>query len=369
MGILLHGDAAFAGQGVVAETFDFSGLRGYKTGGTIHIVVNNQIGFTTSPHYSRSSPYPTDVAKMVMAPIFHVNGDDPEATVHVARIAAEFRQEFNVDVVIDMICYRRFGHNEGDEPRFTQPLMYDKIGDHKTTRELYAEKLVKDGTLTKEEADKVLEDENAYLAKEFEAGLSYKPNKADWLEGKWSGLKVASGEARRGSTGVAIKELKRIGAKLCEVPETFNLNSKLKRFISSRQKAIEYRRGHRLVDRRGARFRHPALRKASWSACPARTASGGTFSQRHSVYIDQKTEERYVPLNNIQDKQSHYEVIDSPLSEAGVLGFEYGYSQAEPERADLLGRPSSATSPTAPRSSWTSSSPPVRRSGCACPVW
>ncbi|SDG11344.1 2-oxoglutarate dehydrogenase E1 component [Thalassobaculum litoreum] len=329
MGILLHGDAAFAGQGVVAETFDFSGLRGYKTGGTIHIIVNNQIGFTTSPHYSRSSPYPTDVAKMVMAPIFHVNGDDPEASVHVARIAAEFRQEFGCDVVIDMICYRRFGHNEGDEPRFTQPLMYEKIGGHKTTRELYSNKLVEEGTLTKDEAEKILADENAYLAEEFEAGLSYKPNKADWLEGKWSGLKVASGDARRGATGVDIEELRRIGAKLCEVPEGFNLNSKLNRFIASRQKALDSGEGIDWGTGEALAFA-TLLTEGFMVRLSGQDSQRGTFSHRHSVYIDQKTEERYVPLNNIQDNQAHYEVIDSPLSEAGVLGFEYGYSQAEP---------------------------------------
>ncbi|MEQ9183945.1 MAG: 2-oxoglutarate dehydrogenase E1 component [Thalassobaculaceae bacterium] len=329
MGILLHGDAAFAGQGVVAETFDFSGLRGYKTGGTIHIVVNNQIGFTTSPHYSRSSPYPTDVAKMVMAPIFHVNADDPEASVHVARIAAEFRQEFNTDVVIDLICYRRFGHNEGDEPRFTQPLMYEKITGHKTTRELYADQLVSDGTLTQDEADKILSDENAYLADEFEAGMSYKPNKADWLEGKWSGLKVASGDARRGSTGVDVDDLKRIGLKLCEVPESFSLNSKLNRFISARKKAIESGKG---IDwSTGEALAFATLLTEDFPVrLSGQDSQRGTFSQRHSVYIDQKTEERYVPLNNVQDEQAFYEVIDSPLSEAGVLGFEYGYSQAEP---------------------------------------
>ena len=185
VGILLHGDAAFAGQGVVGETFSFSALRGYRTGGTIHIVVNNQIGFTTSPHYSRSSPYPTDVAKMVMAPIFHVNGDDPEAVVHAARIAIEFRQAFGCDVVLDFFCYRRFGHNEGDEPMFTQPLMYKTIAAHPTTRALYADKLVADGTLTAEQAQQIVDDRIAHLDNEFEAGTGYRPNKADWLEGSW----------------------------------------------------------------------------------------------------------------------------------------------------------------------------------------
>ena len=197
LGILLHGDAAFAGQGVVAETFAFSALRGYRTGGTIHIIVNNQIGFTTSPNYSRSSPYPTDVAKMVMAPIFHVNGDDPEAVVHVARIATEFRQAFGTDVVIDMFCYRRFGHNEGDEPAFTQPQMYKAIGEHPSTCEIYAQRLVDEGVYREDEVQKVIDDRLAYLDAEFEAGTSYRPNKADWLEGSWSGMRKAHGVERR----------------------------------------------------------------------------------------------------------------------------------------------------------------------------
>ena len=329
MGILLHGDAAFAGQGVVAETFDFSGLRGYKTGGTIHIVVNNQIGFTTSPHYSRSSPYPTDVAKMVMAPIFHVNGDDPEAAVHVARIAAEFRQEFNTDVVVDLICYRRFGHNEGDEPTFTQPLMYKKIGEHPSTRQIYADKLVREKVLTAEEADGILDEHNRYLAEEFEAGLSYKPNKADWLEGKWSGLKVASGDARRGTTGLEVDELKRLGEKLCHVPDDVAINRKLNRFISGRTKAIEAGEGIDWAFAEAMAF-GSLLTEGYQVRLSGQDSQRGTFSQRHSVYIDQQTEGRYIPLNHLKDGQSFYEVIDSPLSEAGVLGFEYGYSQAEP---------------------------------------
>ena len=329
MGILLHGDAAFAGQGVVAETFDFSGLRGYRTGGTIHIIVNNQIGFTTSPHYSRSSPYPTDVAKMVMAPIFHVNADDPEAAVHVARIATEFRQEFGVDVVVDMICYRRFGHNEGDEPRFTQPLMYAKIGEQPSTRQLYAEQLTREGVIPEGEGDRLVEEQNAYLAQEFEAGLSYKPNKADWLEGKWSGLKVASGDARRGETAVATDELKRIAARLCEVPAGFDLNSKLNRFIDGRKKAIESGEGVDWSFGEALAF-GTLLAEGDPVRLSGQDSGRGTFSQRHSVYIDQTTEERYVPLNHVKEGQAQYEVIDSPLSEAGVLGFEYGYSQAEP---------------------------------------
>ncbi len=184
--ILLHGDAAFAGQGVVAECFGLSGLRGHRTGGTIHIVVNNQIGFTTAPHFSRSSPYPTDIALMVEAPIFHVNGDDPEAVVHAAKVATEFRQKFSKDVVIDIFCYRRFGHNEGDEPMFTNPIMYKRIKTHKTTLSLYTERLVKDGLIPEGEIEDMKAAFQAHLNEEFEAGKDYKPNKADWLDGRWS---------------------------------------------------------------------------------------------------------------------------------------------------------------------------------------
>jgi 2-oxoglutarate dehydrogenase E1 component len=178
MGLLMHGDAAFAGQGIVAEVFELSHLRGYRSGGTIHVVVNNQIGFTTVPRSARSSPYPTDVAKMVQAPIFHVNGDDPEAVVHVARIATEYRQQFGKDVVIDMFCYRRHGHNEGDEPAFTQPLMYRAIRSHPTTRQVYAEKLVRDGIISKEDPDALVSEWDKRLEEAFEAANSFRPNKA-----------------------------------------------------------------------------------------------------------------------------------------------------------------------------------------------
>lgn len=202
MPLLLHGDAAFAGQGVVAECFGLSGLKGHKTGGTMHLVVNNQIGFTTAPHFSRSSPYPTDIALMVEAPIFHVNGDDPEAVVHAAKVATEFRQKFRKDVVIDIICYRRFGHNEGDEPMFTNPIMYKKIKSQKTTLSLYTERLVKDGLIPEGEIDDMKAAFQSYLADEFEAGKEYRPNKADWLDGKWSHLDSKDEDYQRGETAI-----------------------------------------------------------------------------------------------------------------------------------------------------------------------
>ena len=329
LGIVLHGDAAFAGQGIVAETFDFSGLRGYRTGGTIHIVVNNQIGFTTSPNYSRSSPYCTDVAKMVMAPILHVNGDDPEAVVHASRIAIEFRQKFACDVVLDVISYRRFGHNEGDEPAFTQPVMYTKIGNHPSISKIYANKLINEGILSEQEAKNEVNNHNNFLEKEFEAGSHYKPNKADWLEGQWSSLRAAHGDDRRGETSLSIENLKLIGKTITTIPEGFQANKKLIRIVDGRRNAIETGEG---IDWSTAE--HLAFGSLLLEGHPVRLSGQdscrGTFSQRHSVFIDQLNEKRYVPLNHIKDNQAAFEVIDSPLSEASVLGFEYGYSLTEP---------------------------------------
>ncbi|MEK9610780.1 MAG: 2-oxoglutarate dehydrogenase E1 component [Alphaproteobacteria bacterium] len=329
LGILLHGDAAFAGQGVVGETFAFSALRGYRTGGTIHIIVNNQIGFTTSPHYSRSSPYPTDVAKMVMAPIFHVNGDDPEAVVHAARIATEFRQAFGTDAVIDMFCYRRFGHNEGDEPAFTQPLMYKAIAAHQSTSEIYARKLIAEGVFDEAGARQVIDDRLTYLDDEFEAGTSYRPNKADWLEGSWSGMRKAHGVERRGETAVELDVLRRIGKTMTTPPEHMTLNSKLTRILKTRRANIEAGTN---ID--WATAEHLAfgslLLEGDVVRLSGQDSCRGTFSQRHAVLVDQNTEERYAPLMHLDPDQATFEVIDSPLSEASVMGFEYGFSQVEP---------------------------------------
>ena len=329
LGILLHGDAAFAGQGVVGETFAFSALRGYRTGGTIHIIVNNQIGFTTSPHYSRSSPYPTDVAKMVMAPIFHVNGDDPEAVVHAARIATEFRQAFGTDAVIDMFCYRRFGHNEGDEPAFTQPLMYEAIAAHQSTSEIYAQKLIAEGVFDEAGAQKVIDERLTYLDDEFEAGTSYRPNKADWLEGSWSGMRTAHGVERRGETAVELDVLRRIGKTMTTPPDHMTLNSKLIRILKTRATNIEAGAN---ID--WATAEHLAfgslLLEGDTVRLSGQDSCRGTFSQRHAVLVDQKTEERYAPLMYLDPDQAVFEVIDSPLSEASVMGFEYGFSQVEP---------------------------------------
>ena len=329
LGVLLHGDAAFAGQGVVAETFAFSALRGYRTGGTIHIIVNNQVGFTTSPHYSRSSPYPTDVAKMVMAPILHVNGDDAEAVVHATRIATEFRQTFGVDVVLDIFCYRRFGHNEGDEPSFTQPLMYQKIAGQPSTREIYGNRLASEGVLTSDEAQAIIDEHNAHLDEEFEMGATYKPNKADWLEGQWTGIKAASGDERRGQTDVELPVLRKIADVMTSVPADMKIHSKLQRVIDGRAKAIGSGEG---IDWSTAE--HLAFGSLLLEGSPVRLSGQdscrGTFSQRHAVFIDQNDERRHTPLMNLSDDQGAFEVIDSPLSEASVMGFEYGFAQAEP---------------------------------------
>jgi 2-oxoglutarate dehydrogenase E1 component len=332
MPLLLHGDAAFAGQGVVAECLGLSGLKGHRTGGSVHFIINNQIGFTTYPRYSRSSPYPSDVAKMVEAPIFHVNGDDPEAVVFAAKVATEFRQKFQKPVVIDMWCYRRFGHNEGDEPAFTQPLMYRKIRGHKSTLQLYTEKLIAESVVTEGEVEKMRADWVARLEAEFEAGQAYRPNKADWLDGKWSGLKAVKDsidDARRGQTGVSLDTLTRVGNAISAVPEGFNVHKTIQRFMDNRRKMVET--GDGLDWAMGEAMAFGTLADEGHRVrLSGQDCERGTFSQRHSVLIDQETEARYTPLNHIREGQGRYEVINSMLSEEAVLGFEYGYSLSEP---------------------------------------
>ena len=328
--VLLHGDAAFAGQGVVAECFALSGLRGHKTGGTIHIVVNNQIGFTTAPHFSRSSPYPTDNALVVEAPIFHVNGDDPEAVVHAAKVATEFRMKFHKDVVIDIFCYRRFGHNEGDEPMFTNPIMYKNIKKHKTTLQLYTERLVKDGLIPEGEIEDMKAAFQSHLNEEFEAGKEYKPNKADWLDGRWSHLdREDEDDYQRGQTAISEDTLKEVGTALSRVPDGFPLHKTVSRLLDAKSKMVETGKGYDWATAEALAF-GSLLTEGYPVRLAGQDCTRGTFSQRHSGLINQETEERYYPLNNIREGQSRYEVIDSALSEYAVLGFEYGYSLAEP---------------------------------------
>ncbi len=327
--ILLHGDAAFAGQGVVAEGFGLSGLRGHKTGGTMHIVVNNQIGFTTAPHFSRSSPYPTDIALMVEAPIFHVNGDDPEAVVHAAKVATEFRQKFHKDVVIDIFCYRRFGHNEGDEPMFTNPIMYKKIKTQKTTLQLYTERLVKDGLIPEGEIEDMKAAFQAHLNEEFEAGKEYKPNKADWLDGRWSHLDRQGEDYQRGQTSISPETMAEVGASLSRAPDGFPLHKTVGRLLDSKKQMFDSGKGFDWATAEALAF-GSLLTEGLPVRLAGQDSTRGTFSQRHSGIVNQETEERYYPLNNIREGQAQYEVIDSMLSEYAVLGFEYGFSLAEP---------------------------------------
>jgi 2-oxoglutarate dehydrogenase E1 component len=329
MPLLLHGDAAFAGQGIIPETLMMSELPGYRVGGTMHIVINNQIGFTTMPKFSRSGPYCTDVAKMLSAPIFHVNGDDPEAVVHVARIAMEFRQEFKKDVVIDMFCYRRFGHNEGDEPAFTQPLMYKKIKEQTTTREQYVAQLVAENVITADEAKAMSDEFNKYLEEAFEATKSFKPNKADYLEGKWTGLKVASGDDRRGDTAVPTSRLQEIGKVLTSVPEGFTANPKVLRLLETKKKMFET--GKDFDWATGEALAFGTLLQDDYAVrLSGEDVGRGTFSHRHAIIYDQTNEDKYIALQHVKPNQQRFEAHDSPLSELAVLGFEYGYSMAEP---------------------------------------
>ncbi|MBS1302538.1 2-oxoglutarate dehydrogenase E1 component, partial [Loktanella sp. SALINAS62] len=334
MAVLLHGDAAFAGQGVVAEGFQMSGIRGHRTGGTMHIVVNNQIGFTTSPHFSRTSPYPTDIALMVEAPIFHVNGDDPEAVVHAARIATEFRQKFHKDVVLDIICYRRFGHNEGDEPMFTNPVMYKKIKKQKTTLTLYTDRLVKDGLIPEGEIDEMKAAFQAKLNEEFEAGKDYKPNKADWLDGRWSGMERDKADYQRGQTAIEPETMAQIGKTLTSAPDGFATHKTIDRLLKSKAEMFESGTGFDWATGEALAF-GSLLTEGYHVRLAGQDSTRGTFSQRHSALINQETEDRYYPLNHVRDGQANYEVIDSMLSEYAVLGFEYGYSLAEPNALTL----------------------------------
>jgi 2-oxoglutarate dehydrogenase E1 component len=327
--LLLHGDAAFAGQGVVAECFGLSGLKGHRTGGSIHFIVNNQIGFTTAPRFSRSSPYPSDIARMIEAPIFHVNGDDPEAVVYCARIAIEFRQRFHKPVVIDMICYRRHGHNEGDEPSFTQPLMYKRIRQAPSVVEIYSKRLAEEGLVTQPEAEKMRADFWDQLENELEASEGYRPNKADWLDGRWSGITLAEEGPRRGDTGVSIDTLKNVGAKLTELPRGFTAHKTIERLLANRRKMIE--EGHGVDWSMAEALAFGTLLEEGFPVrLSGQDVERGTFSQRHAVVTDQANEEQFISLNHISHKQARFEVINSMLSEEAVLGFEYGYSLAEP---------------------------------------
>ena len=331
--ILIHGDAAFAGQGVVAECFAMSGLPGHNTGGTIHIIVNNQIGFTTSPRFARSSPYPSDVAKMVDAPIIHANGDDPEAVVYAARIAAEFRLKFNRDVVVDLICYRRFGHNEGDEPSFTQPLMYEKIRSHPSTIKVYGKRLVDENVISNKSLDNSIKTFKNLLDDQFKNAKDYKP-KIAWFEGTWSAYKPEKGKDKRGVTGADTKKLLAISEKINSSSEELNLHKTIVKILNNRKEAVKS--GSNIDWSTAEALAFGSLLEEGYPVRLVGQDSGrGTFSQRHSVLRNQKNNIRYVPLNNISKNQKQFEVVDSFLSELAVLGFEYGYSLVEPNTLTL----------------------------------
>jgi len=331
MAVILHGDSAFAGQGIVMECFQMSQLVGYRTGGTIHVIVNNQIGFTTTPDEYRSGQYASDVALMVEAPIFHVNGDDPEAVVFAARVATEYRQKFGKDVVLDIICYRRYGHNEGDDPSFTQPLMYQRIADMPTTREIYAERLIAKGDLTAEDHQKDVDDFYAFLDTEFDKAKAYETKEPDWLQGVWQGLSLPSEDEKRlGDTSVDLKKLQDIGKKITTIPNSVNIHRTLKRIIKARAEKVESQEN---ID--WGLAEHLAfgtlITEGHSVRLSGQDSERGTFSQRQSHFVDQKDEHKYTPLNNLSDSQEYYQVLNSHLSEEAVLGFEYGFSGAAPQ--------------------------------------
>ena len=329
--VLLHGDAAFAGQGIVWECLGFSGIRGYNTGGCIHFIVNNQIGFTTSPQFARSSPYPSDVAKGVQAPILHVNGDDPEAVTFACKMAIDYRQTFHRDVVIDMWCYRRFGHNEGDEPSFTQPQMYAKIRQHPRVSKVYGDRLIAQGVVTQDWIDDNAKTFSDHLEVEFEAGKTYKANQADWFAGRWSGLHMPADpeSARRNvETGIDKKLLESLGRTLTTIPEGHEVHKTLRRVIDAKREMFTNSGGFDWAT--GEALAFGSLVSEGYAVRLSGQDSGrGTFSHRHAVWIDQTTGGRYLPLEQVP--HGRFEVLDSPLSEYGVLGFEYGYAMADPK--------------------------------------
>ena len=329
--VLLHGDAAFAGQGIVAECLGFSGIPGYATGGCLHFIINNQVGFTTSPQFGRSSPYPSDVAKGIQAPILHVNGDDPEAVTFACKLAIEYRQRFHRDIVIDMWCYRRFGHNEGDEPSFTQPLMYAKIRQHPPISALYAERLERERVIPAGWLDAQVASFTQLLEGEFEAAKSYLPNKADWFEGAWAGLnrpQEAITERRNVATGVSEETALEIGRILTSVPADVSVHKTLQRIVDARREMFESREGFDWATAEALAF-GTLLREGHPVRLSGQDSGRGTFSQRHSVWVAQDTGAKYIPLTKIGP--ARFEVRDSPLSEFGVLGFEYGWSIADPQ--------------------------------------
>lgn len=331
LAILIHGDGSFAGQGVVYETLHLSALPNYTTGGTIHMVVNNQVAFTTDPMSGRSSQYCTDVAKALNAPIFHVNGDDLEAVVHACELAAEWRQTFQSDVVVDIVCYRRFGHNEIDEPSFTQPKMYKVIRNHPTALELYEKQLIEMGQMSKEEIDALHKKVNSILNEEFINSKEYVPNRRDWLAAYWAGFKSPEQLSRIRNTGVKPEILKNVGKAITSLPETFKPHRAVKRIYDQRAQMIETEEGVDWAVGEALAFA-TLLVEGNHVRLSGQDVERGTFSHRHSVLHDQETGERYCPLDHVimNQPEEMFTVSNSSLSEFGVLGFELGYSMENP---------------------------------------
>ncbi len=326
MALVIHGDAAFAGQGSVAESLVMNGVKGYDTGGVMHIIVNNQVGFTANPTDSRSTTYASDLAKMIDAPIFHVNGDDVEAVVKVSDLAMRYRQTFKKDVGIDVICYRKYGHNEGDEPLYTQPVMYTKLKDHQTLTVLYAQKLISEGVVSQADFDKMVADFEAHLSDEFNKAETFKPKDVDWLKKDWSHIK--DGDVSVANTKVDKKSLKSLIEKVTKVPTDFNVNPKIAKQLEARKAVVEAEKD---IDwGTGEALAFASLLNEGFPVRITGQDSGrGTFSHRHSMLHDAKTAARYSVFTPLADK-AKYEVHDSVLSEYGVLGFEYGYSLSAP---------------------------------------
>jgi 2-oxoglutarate dehydrogenase E1 component len=328
--LLIHGDAAFAGQGIVAETLNMSQLEGYKTGGTFHIIINNQIGYTTLPENARSTRYSTDIAKMLMVPIFHVHGENPEAVLHVMQLAADYRLKYGKDVVIDLVCYRRYGHNEGDEPYFTQPGMYDRIRQRPSVHQLYADQLISEGIARQDDIDKMAAEINSQLDQAYAAvhGSECPFPESRFYEA-WEGISTAYTHDPV-PTGVDKDVLISLAKKLNSVPDHFNLNPKLQRLLKKRLESVEQGEGIDWANAEALAF--ASLLKEGISIRLSGQDSGrGTFSQRHSTWVDIQNETHHFPLNSIDANQARFYVYDSLLSEAGVLGFEYGYSLARPD--------------------------------------
>ena len=333
MGVLLHGDAAFAAQGVVYETMGFHSLPAYQTGGTIHLVVNNQIGFTTDPRFARSTPYCSDIAKAIDAPVFHVNGDDVEAINFVCQLAADWRAEFKKDVVIDIVCYRKQGHNETDQPSFTQPLMYKRIEEQVGALQKYEEKLLNEGSFTKEDIEEHKQWVWGMLSSSFEASRNYQPTSKEWLTSAWNGFKspkeLATEVLPHPPTGVPADKLKHIADKIGGAPEDFHVHKNLKRILAGRKKAVDDGKAIDWSTAEALAF-GTLCDEGHHVRVSGQDVERGTFSQRHAVLHDQENENTYTPLQHISEKQASFRITNSSLSEFGALGFEYGYSLSSP---------------------------------------